>query len=252
MPAAPAFPEPRPSDVTWTHIIYALHAIGVSLGVATSAFVVTSFLFGLPSIVAVIMNYIKRSDVRGTFLDSHFRWQIRTFWYALLWIAVASLVSIPLMLVLRDALPQPLLYLSAYFEQHRSEYYDHLLITSQSGDLMPWIAFFLRGVRQQARDSEERTVRLVELQHQLRDELLDEGRPNSVIRLAEQLFASPVVTAARVEASIGVTRPTAHAAIDALVERGDLVEVTGRERRRIYEAPRIFEAVYGSVDVDDE
>ena len=103
-----------------------------------------------------------------------------------------------------------------------------------------------------SRDSEERTVRLVELQQQLRNELLDEGRPNSVIRLAEQLFAAPVVTAARVEASIGVTRPTAHAAIDALVERGDLVEVTGRERRRIYEAPRIFEAVYGSVDVEDQ
>jgi Fic family protein len=61
---------------------------------------------------------------------------------------------IPLMLVLRGALPQPLLYLSAYFERHRSEYYDHLLITSQKGDLMPWLAFFLRGVRQQARDSD--------------------------------------------------------------------------------------------------
>lgn len=156
---------------------------------------------------------------------------------------------IPLMLVLRNALPQPLLYLSAYFEQHRSEYYDHLLITSQKGDLMPWLAFFLRGVRRQARDSEDRTVRLVELQHQLRSELLDEGRPNSVIRLAEQLFSIPVVTAARVEAMIGVTRPTAHAAIDALVGRGDLVETTGRERGRVYRAPAIFEAVYGSVDV---
>ena len=155
---------------------------------------------------------------------------------------------IPLMLVLRDVLPQPLLYLSAYFEQYRSEYYDHLLFTSQKGDLMPWLEFFLRGVRRHARDSEERTVRLVELQHQLRNELLDEGRPNSVIRLAEQLFSAPVVTAARVEATIGVTRPTAHAAIDALVERGDLVETTGRERNRVYEAPRIFEAVYGPVE----
>ena len=158
-------------------------------------------------------------------------------------------LMIPLMLVLRDALPQPLLYLSAYFEQHRSEYYDHLLITSQKGDLMPWIAFFLRGVRRQARDSEERMVRLVELQHQLRNELLDEARPNSVIRLAEQLFAIPVITAARVESMIGVTRPTAQAAIDALVDRGDLRETTGRARRRVYEAPAIFDAVYGSVDV---
>lgn len=160
-------------------------------------------------------------------------------------------LMIPLMLVLRDALPQPLLYLSAFFEQHRSEYYDHLLITSQRGDLMPWIAFFLRGVRQQARDSEERTVRLVELQHQLRNQLLDEGRPNSVIRLAEQLFATPVVTAARVEAMVDVTRPTAQAAIDALVERGDLTEITGRTRGRVYEAGAIFEAVYGPVPIEE-
>jgi uncharacterized membrane protein len=95
-----SFSQPVRSDVTWTHVIYALHAVGVSLGVASSAFIVTSFLFGLPSIVAVILNYVKRSDVRGTFLESHFRWQIRTFWYALLWIAIALLLSLPLMLVI--------------------------------------------------------------------------------------------------------------------------------------------------------
>lgn len=155
---------------------------------------------------------------------------------------------IPLMLVLRKTLTQPLLYLSAYFEQHRSEYYDHLLFTSQKGDLVPWLEFFLRGVRQQARDAEERTVRLVEHQHQLRAALLDEGRPNSVIRLAENLFSVPIVTAARAEQLLEVTRPTAHAAIDALVERGDLIEITGRSRGRIYEAPAIFDAVYGVID----
>ena len=160
-------------------------------------------------------------------------------------------ILIPLMLVARGALAQPLLYLSAYFEQHRSEYYDHLLMTSQQGDLVPWLRFFLRGVRRQARDAEERTVRLVELQAELRTALLDEGQPNSVVRLAEYLFSVPVVTAARVEQLLGVTRPTAHKAIDALVERGDLVEVTGRQRGRIYEAPRIFEAVYGAVEVEE-
>ena len=92
--------SPRSSDVTWTHVIYALHGVGVTLGVATSAAIVTAFLFGLPSIVAVILNYAKRGDVRGTFLESHFRWQIRTFWFALLWIVVASMLSLPLMLVL--------------------------------------------------------------------------------------------------------------------------------------------------------
>ena len=100
MPSPGTFIEARPSDVTWTHVIYALHGFGVALGITTSAFIVTSFLFGLPSILAVILNYVKRGDVRGTFLESHFRWQIRTFWYALLWIVVASLVSLPFMLVL--------------------------------------------------------------------------------------------------------------------------------------------------------
>ena len=100
MPSPGTVVEPKPSDITWTHVIYALHGFGVALGVATSAFIVTSFLFGLPSILAVILNYVKRGDVRGTFLESHFRWQIRTFWYALLWIVVASLVSLPFMLVL--------------------------------------------------------------------------------------------------------------------------------------------------------
>ncbi len=160
-------------------------------------------------------------------------------------------ILIPLMLVVRGALTQPLLYLSAYFEQHRAEYYDHLLMTSQHGDLVPWLRFFLHGVRLQARDAEERTVRLVELQAELRAALLDEGQPNSVVRLAEHLFAVPIVTAARVEKLLGVTRPTAHKAIDTLVERGELVEVTGRRRGRIYEAPRIFEAVYGAVEVTE-
>jgi Fic family protein len=159
---------------------------------------------------------------------------------------------IPLMLVLRGALSQPLLYLSAYFEQYRSQYYDNLLVTSQTGDLMPWLTFFLRGVRRQARDAEERTVRLVELQHDMRNALLEEGRPNSVVRLAEYLFSVPVVSASRVSRILDVTRPTAHSAIETLVERGDLREVTGRERNRIYEAPRIFEAVYGPVNIPDE
>ena len=95
-----AYTAPDPSDVTWTHVIYALHGFGVALGLLTSAFVVTAFLFSLPSIVAGIMNYVRRSRVRGTYLESHFRWQIRTFWFALLWMAVAALVSLPLMLII--------------------------------------------------------------------------------------------------------------------------------------------------------
>jgi uncharacterized membrane protein len=99
-PALAAYSPPRPSDVTWTHVIYALHALSVVIGLTSAAFVVTAFLTGLPSIVAVIMNYVRRGEVRGTYLESHFRWQIRTFWFALLWVLVAGAVSLPLMLVL--------------------------------------------------------------------------------------------------------------------------------------------------------
>ena len=99
--AAPlVFTAPRANDVTWTHVIYGLHALSVVIGLTSAAYVVTAFLFGIPSIVAVIMNYARRADVRGTFLESHFRWQIRTFWFAFLWVLLAGLASLPLMLVL--------------------------------------------------------------------------------------------------------------------------------------------------------
>ena len=63
-------------------------------GLLGTAFIVTAFLTGWPSIIAVVLNYLKRSETRGTFLESHFRWQIRTFWFALLWVAVAVLAGL--------------------------------------------------------------------------------------------------------------------------------------------------------------
>ena len=91
--------EANPSLVRTTHIVYALHALGLVIGAFGAASVVGSFLFGWPSIIAVIINYVKRGEARGTWLESHFTWQIRTFWYALLWAVVVGLVSAPLTLV---------------------------------------------------------------------------------------------------------------------------------------------------------
>jgi uncharacterized membrane protein len=79
-----------------THAIYALHLFSAVTGLLGTAFVVTAFLTGWPSIIAVILNYVKRGDVRGTYLDSHFGWQIRTFWYALLWVVTAGLLALTL------------------------------------------------------------------------------------------------------------------------------------------------------------
>jgi uncharacterized membrane protein len=93
-------PRVDESLVSYTNIIYALHSLSVLIGLTTFHTIVGSFIWGLPSIIAVIMNYARRHAVHGTYLDSHFRWQIRTFWYAALWSVVIWAVSIPLMIIL--------------------------------------------------------------------------------------------------------------------------------------------------------
>jgi uncharacterized membrane protein len=85
-------PKVDESLITYTHVIYALHALSVLVGLTTFHTVVLSFVGGLPSIIAVIMNYARRSATVGTFLESHFRWQIRTFWFALLWTVVCTVL----------------------------------------------------------------------------------------------------------------------------------------------------------------
>ena len=83
-------PMERPADapITWTKVIYALHAFSLLTGIIGTATIVGAFLTGWPSIIGVILNYVKRSGVRGTWLESHFQWQIRTFWFGLLWIVL--------------------------------------------------------------------------------------------------------------------------------------------------------------------
>jgi uncharacterized membrane protein len=89
----PAYPNVNTSQslYDWTQIIYGLHALSIVTGLLGAATVIGAFLIGWPSIIAVIMNYIKRSDAAGTWLDSHFRWQIRTFWFGLLWAVLCGL-----------------------------------------------------------------------------------------------------------------------------------------------------------------
>jgi uncharacterized membrane protein len=86
--------DPPPGLVTTAHVVYALHSLSVLIGLTTAATVVGAFVFGLPSIIAVVINYLKRSEARGTFVESHFRWQIRTFWFALLWSVVGWMLFI--------------------------------------------------------------------------------------------------------------------------------------------------------------
>ncbi|HEU5137107.1 MAG TPA: hypothetical protein VFU13_18310 [Steroidobacteraceae bacterium] len=66
----------------YTHVMYALHALAGFIGVTSGASIVGAFVFGLPSIIAILMNYARRDAVRGSFLESHFLWQSKTFWTA--------------------------------------------------------------------------------------------------------------------------------------------------------------------------
>ena len=98
MPAAA--PQVDESLRTYTHVMYALHSLAVLIGVTTFHTIIGSFIGSLPSIVAVVMNYVRRSATHGTFIESHFRWQLRTFWFAVLWafaavLAFVTIIGIP-------------------------------------------------------------------------------------------------------------------------------------------------------------
>lgn len=80
----------------WCHVIYGLHALAVLVGVIGAATVAGAFVFGVPSLVAVVLNYWKRGEVGGSWLDSHFRWQIRTFWFTFAWLVVYGLLIVTL------------------------------------------------------------------------------------------------------------------------------------------------------------
>ncbi len=97
---APITDLPSQSVLTVAHIVYALHAIAIILGISGAPTIIGSFIGSLPSILAVILNYVQRGEARDTWAESHYRWQIRTFWYALLWflmawILILTMIGIP-------------------------------------------------------------------------------------------------------------------------------------------------------------
>jgi len=100
--------EPDSSLVTTLHVTYALHAVGLAIGAFGTATVIGAFLFGWPSIIAVILNYVKRGDARGTWLESHFTWQIQTFWYAVVWAAVLAAINFVLFFLVIGFLTWPM------------------------------------------------------------------------------------------------------------------------------------------------
>jgi uncharacterized membrane protein len=86
--------EPKESLIGVSNLVYGLHALSIAIGLLSAWTVVGAFVFGIPSIIAVIINYVKQDEARGSWLESHFRWQIRTFWFALAWCVAAALFAV--------------------------------------------------------------------------------------------------------------------------------------------------------------
>ncbi|MDO4936741.1 MAG: hypothetical protein Q4E62_02380 [Sutterellaceae bacterium] len=93
MPATAAQLAPDPSIVTVAKVVYGLHALSIIIGIVTGASIIGAFLFGWPSIAAVVLNYVMRAEARGTYVDSHFSWQIRTFWYAMFFALLVAFIG---------------------------------------------------------------------------------------------------------------------------------------------------------------
>ena len=148
---------------------------------------------------------------------------------------------ITLMLLERGLLPEPALYLSAYFERHRTLYYDLLLGVSQRGAWEDWLAFFLEGVRTEAKDVAERARRLLDLWREWRERYGRKGGSAHILGLLDLLFERPVLTVPLVKDRLGITHAWANWLVQRLEEDGILTPVSERKRNRLYAAKEILE-----------
>jgi Fic family protein len=145
-----------------------------------------------------------------------------------------------LLLVEWGLLSLPLLYLSAYFHQHRDEYYDLLMAVSERGAWKEWIRFFLFGVAEQAGDAVARATHLQDLRESWHRQLTETSRSTLLLRLADQLFTSPVLTISGAQELLGVSYPGAQRNVDRLVEAGILRQWGEASYGKTFYAPEIL------------
>ncbi|HEY6928600.1 MAG TPA: Fic family protein [Thermoanaerobaculia bacterium] len=144
---------------------------------------------------------------------------------------------IPLFLIERKRLSQPLLYLSAFFEANQQSYYDLLQRVRTEGDWTSWLRFFLKGVSEIAKEAIARSAKLTDLRERYRKKLKESGR---ALRLLDVLFQNPYITVARAQKILKVTNPTARAAVGELQRARILEEISGRTWGRLYLAKPIL------------
>lgn len=157
---------------------------------------------------------------------------------------------IVMLLCLKQLLSEPLLYLSAYFEAHRQEYYELLLSVSQRGAWKEWVLFFLEGVESQARDAVQRSRRIQDLRTEYRARFQTTQASAKLLQVVDLLFGAPVVTVSQVKEAVGVTFPSASRYIAQLEEAGIVKEITGQARNRLYRASEIIRAIEGPLEED--
>jgi len=154
-----------------------------------------------------------------------------------------------LLLCQRNVLSKPLLYLSAFFEQHRDEYYDLLLKVSSVGAWQKWIEFFLRAVAEQSDDVVSRSRHLLELLRKYSQLAREKHLPPTAGQMVELIFMKPVLNAKTAQELLKVSYPSAQYALASLENAGILTEITGRKRARAYAAKEILEALDGETAV---
>ena len=155
---------------------------------------------------------------------------------------------VTLLLCQKNVLTKPLLYLSAFFEQHRQEYYELLLKVSQLGAWREWIEFFLRAITEQSEDAVTRSRRLLELLRQYSQLARERHLSPTAGQLVELIFMKPVLNVKTIKEYLKVSYPSAQSAISALEEAGILSEVTGRKRDKAYSANEILKALDGEIE----
>lgn len=140
-------------------------------------------------------------------------------------------------------LPQPLLYLSAYFERERSSYYDLLLGVSREGAWQPWLRFFFDGVAEQSADVVEGARRLFALREEYRGQLHGPRASSLPLKLVDHLFEQSAITVPQAQSLLGVSPRAARLIVIKLEDLGIVSEVTGRSRNRVYLAGGILELI---------
>ena len=152
-----------------------------------------------------------------------------------------------LLLCAEKALPQPMLYLSAYFEKNRDEYYRLLLAVSQDGRWEEWVSFFLRGVAEQSQDAIKRSEKLLALWHQYRKRLQSVRSSALLLTLVDELFNRPFLTFSQAKDVLKVTFRSAQLNMQKLIDAKILEELPGRKYGRIFMAREILNILEGPI-----